>query len=69
MYYGGDFEEVVPIDTDENTVTVDELPNVLTVEQKRELKSLLNTTASTEEEIIRNFLIAEAFVLESVLLS
>lgn len=62
-YYGGDFEEVVPVEEDVQAVTVPELTEILTDDEKQQVTLLLNKSANSEEEIMRNYLIAKTFIL------
>lgn len=61
-YYGGDFEEVVPVE-DNETVAVAELTEVLTPAEKVELSGLVNMNAAGEDELMKNYLIAKMFIL------
>lgn len=62
-YYGGDFEEVVSVEDDVQRVTVPELVDILTGDEKQQLELLLNMSANSEDEIMRNYLIAKTFIL------
>ncbi|ORU94939.1 MAG: hypothetical protein A6F71_10030 [Cycloclasticus sp. symbiont of Poecilosclerida sp. M] len=60
-YYGGDYEEPVCTDADEQAVVVDELPDFLTLREQQELRSMLDIDTS-EDSFLRNYLIAKSYM-------
>ena len=61
--YGTDWEGPIPLEDDLETVHVDQLPCILSEEQKATLlEQIVLTDTLTEEWMIKNFAIAKDFV-------
>ena len=63
--YGIDWAGPVPTDEDDNTVTVDDLPDILSETEKDILRQHISdqgTCTLTEECMIRSFTIAKVFI-------
>ena len=61
--YGTDWEGPIPLKDDVEIVHVDQLPSILSEEQKATLQQQIELTGTlTEEWMIKNFAIAKDFV-------
>lgn len=65
-FYGTDWGGPVPVSDDDGTVTLDDLPPLLSATQQQHLSEQLPTSGSlTEDWMISAYTIAKAFVHQS----